>query len=195
MPTTTPDGLPYESLTNDEPTSTLNGGSSGTADILAAKVQAALTDIRGDIADLQPYGRGLVAFDENPNQVEVAASGSTSLILIEGITLETGRRYRVEASSLMNRSTGSGDTWGRLVAELSGGIGQVGRGMNQAANSTISRAMSCILLSPPFTVPSSGTYDLDLIASVSANEGINFGGATDPPVHPTFMAIYDIGAA
>ena len=46
MPTTTPDGLPYETLDDGEPTRTLNGGRSGTADILAIKAQEALTDIR-----------------------------------------------------------------------------------------------------------------------------------------------------
>lgn len=52
MPTTTPDGLPYETLDDGEPTRTLNGGSSGTADILAIKTQEALTAIRGDASSL-----------------------------------------------------------------------------------------------------------------------------------------------
>ena len=53
MPTTTPDGLPYETLDDGEPTRTLNGGRSGTADILAIKAQEALTDLRAAVQQLQ----------------------------------------------------------------------------------------------------------------------------------------------
>jgi hypothetical protein len=46
---TSPDTLPHESLTGDEPTSTLNGGSAGTVPKLAVATQTALTSIRTDV--------------------------------------------------------------------------------------------------------------------------------------------------
>jgi hypothetical protein len=46
---TIPDDLPHESLTGDEPTSTLNGGSAGTVPKLAVATQTALTSIRDDV--------------------------------------------------------------------------------------------------------------------------------------------------
>jgi hypothetical protein len=66
---TSPDNLPHESLTLDQPTSTLNGGSSGTVPKLADRVQTALTDIRSDVQTAQ----------ETADDAEARAKGWTRI--------------------------------------------------------------------------------------------------------------------
>lgn len=51
MPTTTPDGFPYE-VPGEAPGISLHGGLSGTEDILAEKVQEKVTSIDSDISEL-----------------------------------------------------------------------------------------------------------------------------------------------
>jgi hypothetical protein len=49
MPFTVPDAIPFETLTDGEPTRTLNGGSNDESPILAEVVQDVITDLRTEL--------------------------------------------------------------------------------------------------------------------------------------------------
>ena len=53
MPSTTPYGFEFESLTDGEPTRTLNGGSAGTDPILAEQVNDEIQRVDSDLQELQ----------------------------------------------------------------------------------------------------------------------------------------------